>query len=61
MSKLRGIAKTIRHAPGLEQAEWLWNTLRRPYEQVLNLGGKGVSVSIGGCCTVPIPAAYSGK
>lgn len=61
MSKLRGIAKTIRHAPGLEQAEWLWDALRRPYEQVLNLGGRGVSVSIGGCCTVPIPAAYSGQ
>ena len=47
MSKIRKIAQRIRHAPGLEQAEVLWNLLRKPYHQFLNSSGTGVTVSVG--------------
>lgn len=61
MSKLRSVARSIRHTPGIEQAEWLWNTLRVPYHQLLNLGGNGVRVSIGNSCSVNIPVEFSGQ
>lgn len=58
--KLRKLAQQIRHAPSIEQAEGLWNLLREPYHQFLNLGGRGVAVSVGGSCTVRIPPEFSG-
>ena len=61
MSKIRSVAQTIRHVPGIEQADWLWNALRVPYHQLLNLGGKGVRISIGNCCSAQIPVEFSGQ
>lgn len=60
MSNIRTIAQSIRHAPGIEQAEWLWNILRQPYHRLLNLGGKGVAVSVASCCTVYMPPEFCG-
>ncbi|MBD2129890.1 FkbM family methyltransferase [Microcoleus sp. ZQ-A2] len=60
MSSIRQIAQQIRHNPVLEHAEWLWGFLRKPYHQLLNIGGRGVAVSVGGCCTVYIPPAFCG-
>ena len=60
MSKGRHLTQAIRHAPGIENAEWLWNFLRQPYHRFLNLSGKGVSVSVGGSCFVRIPSEFSG-
>jgi FkbM family methyltransferase len=58
MSNIRNIAQRIRHAPGLERAEVLWNLLRNPYHQLLNASGTGVAVSVGGSCTVRIPPEF---
>jgi hypothetical protein len=60
MSSIRSIAQTIRHAPVLEQAEWIWNLLRKPYHQVLNANGQGVSVYVGGACRVSLPPEFCG-
>jgi FkbM family methyltransferase len=60
MSNIRQIAQRIRHAPGLEHAEVLWNLLRTPYHQLLNLSGTGVTVTLGGSCTVRIPPEFCG-
>ncbi len=60
MSTIRKIAQRIRHAPGLEQAEVLWNLLRKPYHQFLNSSGTGVTVSVGGSCIVRIPPEFCG-
>lgn len=60
MSNIRKIAQQIRHAPGLERAEVLWNLLRQPYHQLLNLHGTGVAVSVGESCIVRIPPEFCG-
>jgi FkbM family methyltransferase len=59
MIKLRSIAQSVRHSPLLEQADWLWIFLRKPYHQLLNIGGNGVPVSVGGCCSVKIPPEFT--
>jgi FkbM family methyltransferase len=60
MSAIRKVARIIRHAPGIENAEGMWNVLRKPYHQLLNLNGGGVPVVIGGHCAVRIPPEFSG-
>ena len=60
MTSIRTIAQSIRHAPGIERAEWFWELLRKPYHQLLNLGGRGVAVSVSGCCTVSMPPEFCG-
>ncbi|HEY9851387.1 MAG TPA: FkbM family methyltransferase [Leptolyngbyaceae cyanobacterium] len=60
MTTIRNIGQFIRHTPSLEKAEWLWDILRKPYHRLLNLGGRGVAVSVGGCCTVVIPPEFTG-
>lgn len=56
---LRRLARRIRHLPGLERAEGLWRLVRAPYERLLDSGGRGVAVRVGGAVTVRIPAAYA--
>ena len=56
---IRKVAQKVRHLPGLEKAEGLWNCLRSPYHRVLNACG-GVNVCIGGAATVRMPAEYAG-
>lgn len=60
MSNIRQIAQQIRHNPVLEHAEWFWKFLRKPYHQLLNIGGRGVAVSVSGCCTVYMPPTFCG-
>jgi FkbM family methyltransferase len=60
VSKLRHIAREIRHLPGLERAEGLWDLLRRPYHWILASGGNGVEVRIGGNALVRMPAEFTG-
>lgn len=60
MGWLRRLARRIRHLPGLERADGLWRLVRGPYERLLDSGGRGVAVRVGGAVTVRIPAAYAG-
>jgi FkbM family methyltransferase len=56
---LRRFARTIRHAPGLRRAGWLWDALRPGYHRVLDTFGVGVPMRFGPL-TVRIPAEFSG-
>jgi FkbM family methyltransferase len=49
-SRLRRAAQRIRHAPGLEYCDPLWNRVRPVYECALNVmsAGRGVEVKIAG-------------
>jgi FkbM family methyltransferase len=58
---LRKVARSIRHLPGLKNLDGLWDRLRGPYETILNRGGEGVEVDIGGAARVRIPAAFANK
>ena len=60
MSMIRRISQKIRHLPGLEQADPVWRVLRRPYHRLLNLGGRGVKVMVGGKSAVWMPAEFAG-
>lgn len=60
MRHVRRIAQAVRHAPGLERAEGLWNLLRNPYHQLINSSGQGVEVNIGRILSVRIPPEYCG-
>lgn len=55
---IKTIAYKIRHLPILSKAEWLWNLLRNPYHQLINMGNKGVPVLINEELTVRIPPEY---
>lgn len=55
----RKIARQIRHLPGLEKLDFLWNAVRGPYEVLLALGGQGVIVEIGGRAPVRVPLRYA--
>lgn len=59
-SLFRRFCQAVRHAPVLRSADVVWNLLREPYHRVLNAGGKGVEVSIGGACVARIPGELSG-
>jgi FkbM family methyltransferase len=60
MNVLRRVAQQIRHQPGLERAEWLWSALRGPYQRLLDPGGTGVSIAVGGIANVRMPAEFAG-
>lgn len=57
---IQRVAKRVRHAPGLERLEPLWNLLRRPYHRVIGFGG-GAPVNLGGQVMVRMPAEYTGR
>lgn len=58
-NSVRKVAQAVRHAPGLEGADWLWSLLRRPYQRVVDLRGRGVEVRVGDYQTVRMPAEYT--
>jgi len=60
VSQLRRVARYVRHLPGLEQAEWVWSSVRKPYLWALDASGAGVEVKVGDCAVVRIPAEYAG-
>lgn len=60
MSALRRLAQFVRHLPGLEGQEKVWQLLRKPYHWVLDRGGRGVLVKVGGVSHVRIPASFTG-
>lgn len=60
MNRLRQVAQRIRHLPRLQNAERLWGVLRQPYQILLGMGGRGVSVRVGGKAEVSIPAEFAG-
>jgi len=60
MKVLRQLAQFVRHLPGIEAQERLWQLLRRPYHWILNSGGSGVQVLVGGMSRVRMPAELSG-
>jgi FkbM family methyltransferase len=51
----------IRHRGALGRHTWLRNLLRRPYHRLINYHNRGLTVRIGGCIAVQLPAEYSGK
>ena len=57
---LRTIALSIRHAPGLEKLDFLWNLLRGPYHWLSSFGNNGMRVVVGRKFAVRIPPEYSG-
>ena len=59
-SRFRRFCQSVRHAPGLRSADALWNLLRSPYHRILNAGGQGVEVAIGGACIARIPGELAG-
>lgn len=61
MTIIRKIAQQIRHLPTLEHAEGLWSALRGPYHWLLNAGGNGVNILVGGIANVRIPPEYTGS
>lgn len=54
------IARTIRHLPVLNRAEWLWNRLRRPFHFLINRHGRGVRIMVGGICPARLPPDFCG-
>lgn len=57
---VRRIAHAVRQAPGLRNARWLWRIGRGPYYRFLSTGSKGVAVTVGGPCTLPMPSEFCG-
>jgi FkbM family methyltransferase len=60
VSQLRRVARYVRHLPGLEQAEWVWSSVRKPYLWALDASGAGVEIKVGDRAVVRIPAEYAG-
>jgi FkbM family methyltransferase len=61
MSSFRNIAQKIRHLPGLESVNGLWDLLRTPYHNLLDIYGEGVKISVGGIAPARIPPIYAGN
>jgi FkbM family methyltransferase len=59
-SMIRSVAQRVRHLPVLEKTEGLWRFLRKPYHKLLNLGGRGVRVRVGGKADVWMPPEFAG-
>ena len=59
-STLRRIARRIRHLPGLESLDLFWDVVRKPYEGLLSIGGRGVKIVVGGAAPVQIPVEFAG-
>ena len=58
-SVVRRISKRIRHLPGIENCDALWNAVRGPYHRLLNAAG-GVEITASCRITIRIPAEYAG-
>ena len=58
-ASIRRVAQRIRHLPGLQNADLLWRLLRRPYQALLDLGGRGIEVRVGGVALVRMPAEFA--
>lgn len=58
MSLLSKIAYSIRHSKALNNAEWLWDILRKPYHFVLNLKNSGVPVVINDSLIIKVPPEF---
>ena len=52
---VRQFAQFVRHAPVINQAEWLWTIARKPYHRLLNIRNRGVSVLVGNAVAVRMP------
>jgi FkbM family methyltransferase len=57
---LHRLARVIRHLPGLEQAEWLWTVLRKPYHWALDPWGRGILILAGGIAPIRVPTEFVG-
>jgi FkbM family methyltransferase len=59
ISAARRVARCIRHLPGLENLDGLWNAVRGPYQRLLNTGG-GIEIVVPGGVKIRIPAEFAG-
>ena len=57
MQSLVTIARAVRHAPGLEKLDGLWNVVRTPYRKVLAV--RGAPFVLGGRYHLRLPASIS--
>jgi FkbM family methyltransferase len=53
------VARRVRHLPVFERWHWLRNVVRPLYEYLLDAGGQGVVVHVGGCALVRLPAMWA--
>ncbi len=60
MSLLIQLARRIRHAPFLAQAEGFWRMLRPVYHKLIDPTGRGVSVCVGRVHRLRVPASLTG-
>lgn len=51
-------ASAIRHSKLLQNSEWLWDLLRKPYHRLLNLRNKGVIVTVSDDFFYRVPPQY---
>jgi hypothetical protein len=51
-------ARLIRHVPGIERCEWLWDAIRPGYHRLAGLGGRGIPFSVGGQ-QIRVPAEFA--
>jgi FkbM family methyltransferase len=58
-SVVRQISRYIRHLPGIESWNGLWDVVRVPYQRFLDARG-GVEIVASDCVKIRIPAEYSG-
>ena len=61
LTGLRRTAQFVRHLPGLDRVDWLWDLVRIPYHYMLDLRGRGTKVIVGGAAEVWIPAEFTGS
>ena len=60
MRSFRIVAQRIRHLPGLDKCERVWNILRKPYHRLLNIRGRGVPIRVGGAADIRMPPEFAG-
>jgi FkbM family methyltransferase len=60
MPSLVKIARRIRHTPGLDSADAVWDRLRPLYHRLIGARGRGVPTLIGGSASVRLPPEFTG-
>lgn len=60
MTNIRFLAQRIRHTPGLERLDWLWDRMRGPYHRLIGFRTAGVAVKLGGVRSIRILPEFSG-
>lgn len=57
---IRQLARLIRHTPGLDRLDGIWDVVRPVYLRLIDPRGSGVTVKVGGVAVVSMPGVYAG-